>query len=99
MVMVMMMMMIIIIIRGNYFSPSRLCRRSRSTAQRIENAKIAQTHLFYLLAFETMGPINVVELEFISDLGQRISRVTDDPQETFISVPCVPTHFNCHSAH
>jgi len=29
-----------------------------------------------------MGPINVVGLEFISELGHRISRVTDDPRET-----------------
>jgi len=48
----------------------------------IKCAEIAQTHLLYPLAFETMGTINVVGLEFISDLGHRISRVTDDPRET-----------------
>jgi len=50
----------------------------------IKYAEITQTHLFYQLAFETMGPINVVGLEFISDLGHRTSRVTDDPRETSI---------------
>jgi len=45
-------------------------------------AEIAQTHLFYPLAFEIMRPINVVGLEFISDLGHRISEVTDDPRDT-----------------
>jgi len=57
---------------------------AEAAAQRneIKYAEIAQTHLFYPLAFETMGPINVVGLEFISDLDHRISRVTDDPRET-----------------
>jgi len=50
-----------------------ICRKE------IKYAEIAQTHP---LAFETMGPINVVGLEFISALGHRISRVTDDPRET-----------------
>jgi len=48
---------------------------AEAAAQRteIKYAEIAQIHLFYPLAFETMGPINVVGLEFISDLGHRIS--------------------------
>jgi len=51
---------------------------AEAAAQRkvVKYAEIAQTHLFYPLAFETMDPINVVGLEFISDLSHRISRVT-----------------------
>jgi len=48
----------------------------------VKYAEIAQTHLFYPSAFETMSPINVVGLEFISDICHGISRVTDDSQET-----------------
>jgi len=49
----------------------RAAAAAEATAQRkeINYAEIVQTHLFYPLAFETMGPINVVGLEFISDLG------------------------------
>jgi len=59
-------------------------RTAAAAAQRkeIKYAEIAQTHWFYPLALETKGPIDVVGLEFISDLGHRISRVTDDPRET-----------------
>jgi hypothetical protein len=57
---------------------------AEAAAQRKESkyAEIANCHLFYPLAFETMGPINSLGLEFIRDLGHRISRATDDPRET-----------------
>jgi len=63
---------------------ARAAPAAEAAAQRkgIKYAEIAQTHLFYPLAFETMGPINVVGFKFISDLGHLISRVTDDPRET-----------------
>jgi hypothetical protein len=37
---------------------------------------------FSPLAFETMGPINGAGQEFILDLGQGISAITDDPRES-----------------
>jgi len=63
----------------------------------IKYAEIAQTHLFYPLAFETMGPINTVGLKFISDLSHRISRIRDDPRETsflFQSISVAIQRFN-----
>jgi hypothetical protein len=53
-------------------------------AQRRETkyAEISKTHLFFPLAFETMGPINRAGHEFVYDLGHRISAITDDPRET-----------------
>ena len=45
-------------------------------------AVISQTHLFFPLAFETLGPINQAGHDFISALGHRIFSVTDDPRET-----------------
>jgi len=58
---------------------ARAAAAAEAAAQRkeIKYAEIAQTHLFYPLAFETF-----VGLEFISDLGHRISQVIDDPRET-----------------
>ena len=70
----------------SYVAMTSVCAAAaaEAAAQRKESkyAEITQTHLFYPLAFETMGPINSVGLDFISDLGHRISRVTDDPRET-----------------
>jgi len=59
--------------------------------------KQPKLNFFYPLVFETMGPINVVGLEFISDLGHRISRVSDDPRETsflFQYISVAFQHFN-----
>ncbi|HSN23902.1 MAG TPA: reverse transcriptase domain-containing protein, partial [Methylomicrobium sp.] len=57
---------------------------AENAAQRkeIKYAEIMKTHLFYPLAFETLGPINRAGHEFLSELGHRISTVTDDPRET-----------------
>ena len=73
-------------VAASYVTMNSVCAASaaEAAAQRKESkyAEIMRSHLFYPLAFETMGPINSVGLEFICDLGHRISRVTDDPRET-----------------
>ena len=53
-----------------------------ASRKEIKYADIAQTHLFYPLALETLGPINQEGHGFLSDLGRRISAVTEDPRET-----------------
>jgi len=77
---------------------ARAVAAAEAAAQRkeIRYAEIAQTTLFNLLAFETMGTINVVGLEFISDLGHRISRVTYDPRDTsfMFRISVAIQHFN-----
>jgi hypothetical protein len=40
------------------------------------------SHRLVLLAIETLGPINAECQRFISELGHRITAVTDDPRET-----------------
>ena len=40
------------------------------------------SYKFIPVACETMGPINAKALDFISDLGKRITAVTGDPRET-----------------
>ena len=42
---------------------------------------LSHSYCFFPLAFETMGPINVEGLSFLSQLGHRISTVTEDPRE------------------
>ena len=43
---------------------------------------LANTHIFMPLAVETGGPWNIQAIEFIQDLGKRISDVTNEPLET-----------------
>ena len=45
-------------------------------------APLAQTYVFVPIAVETMGAINSVGLEFLGDLGRRITQVTDDIRES-----------------
>jgi hypothetical protein len=69
----------------SYVAISSTCAASaaEAAAQRkeIKYADIARTHLFFPLAFETMGPINEVGQDFISEIGHRITSVTEDPRE------------------
>ena len=46
-------------------------------------AEISRTHLFFPIAFETLGPINRVGTEFLSTLGHRLSLISDDPRESY----------------
>ena len=41
-----------------------------------------ETHVFIPLALETLGPINTVGLNFISDLGRHLTLATGEPKET-----------------
>jgi hypothetical protein len=43
---------------------------------------MTQTHFFFPLAIDTFGPINQAGQEFLSDLGHKISALTEDPRET-----------------
>src|SRR6218665_10209 len=40
------------------------------------------THVFFPIAFETLGPVNAEGAEFLSELGRRISSVSGDQRET-----------------
>jgi hypothetical protein len=45
-------------------------------------AGLARSHLFFPLAFETLGAVNSQGLMFLCELGRRISSVTGDVRET-----------------
>ena len=44
--------------------------------------QLAQSYTFIPVAVETLGPINNAGLEFLSDLGRRISQVSNDHRES-----------------
>ncbi|HSN23077.1 MAG TPA: hypothetical protein VLS45_02715, partial [Methylomicrobium sp.] len=70
----------------SYLTSTARCAASAAelAAKRKESkyAVISSTHHFCPIALETMGPINSLGTEFISELGRRISRITDDARET-----------------
>ena len=71
---------------ASYVTNTSVCAAAAAEAaasrKEAKYASISQTHLFFPLAFETLGPINQAGQDFISALGRRISTVTDDPRET-----------------
>jgi hypothetical protein len=72
-------------------------RRRNGSNVRIQRTRKSPKHIFFSLAFETMGPINYIGQEFILDLGHRISAVTDDPCEScflFQRISVTLQHFN-----
>ena len=46
--------------------------------------QLAQSYTFIPVAFETLGPINNAGLEFLSDLGRRISQESNDHRESAV---------------
>src|SRR6218665_3047698 len=48
----------------------------------IKYANLPVTHNFIPLAIESLGTINITGMEFLQDLGQRMTEVTDDSRET-----------------
>ena len=48
----------------------------------VKYALLPATHTFVPIAFETLGPVNAEDAEFISELGRRISAVSGDRRET-----------------
>ena len=45
-------------------------------------ASIATTHLFVPIAVETMGPISVAAMNFLTELGRRLTARSSDTRET-----------------
>ena len=46
-------------------------------------AGLPASHLFVPVAIETLGPINEAGHSFLSELGRRLSTISDDPRESF----------------
>jgi len=48
----------------------------------IKYSALASTHIFFPIAFETSGVMNRLAVDLISEIGRRISSVTEDTRET-----------------
>ena len=60
-----------------------------SAAQAADERKVSKydglsaSHPFVPIAVETLGPINEAGHSFLSELGRRLSTISDDPRESF----------------
>ena len=45
-------------------------------------AGLPASHLFVPIAIETLGPINEAGHSFLTELGRRLSKISDDPRES-----------------
>jgi hypothetical protein len=73
---------------------------AESAADRKESkySSFTQSYAFVPIACETLGPIGSKAVEFLSDLGRRISSVTGDPREgshLFQRISVAIQRFNC----
>jgi len=73
-----------------------LLRKRRQTRKQPNTLHLVQTYVFVPIAVETMGAIDSDGLEFLGDLGRRITQVTDDIRE-FACLP-VPASVSFYSA-
>jgi len=55
---------------------------SAAGRKEMKYAELARTYLFIPIACETLGPISAKAMDFLSDLGRRITLVTGDVRET-----------------
>jgi hypothetical protein len=53
-----------------------------ATRKNAKYSELSKTYLFVPLAFETLGPINESGLDFIIDLGSRLSQMSGESRET-----------------
>ena len=63
------------VIFRSHLGQQRLQQKEKKTAK---YSQLSRTCMFTSIAMETFGPINSQGLEFLSDLGRRISQVSDD---------------------
>ena len=70
----------------SYLAHSAACAASAAeNAALRKTAKyttLSQIHHFYPVAIETLGPLCASSVEFITDIGRRITAATCDPRET-----------------
>ena len=72
--------------------------QSASDRKNVKYAELARSYLFVPIACETLGPISPRAVDFLSDLGRRISSVTGDAREgsfLFQRISVALQRFNC----
>jgi hypothetical protein len=71
---------------------------SAATHKELKYAELSRSYHFIPIACETLGPLNEKAINFLSDLGKRISATTGDPREgTFLfqRLSITLQRFNC----
>jgi len=58
----------------------------RKTAKYLQ---LAQTYTFVPIAVETLGPMSSVGLQFLSDLGRRITQASTDQRQSAFLFQCL----------
>jgi len=64
--------------------------------------QLAQTYTFIPVAVETLGPVNSVGLQFVSDFGRHITQVSSDHSESAFLFQCLSVliqRFNAVAVH
>ena len=56
--------------------------RQAASKKNTKYIDITSTHIFYPIAIETAGSLDVQALEVIEEIGRRITEATEDPKET-----------------
>ena len=75
-----------------------LVAKQSSACKLAKYSELAISHIFVPLALESFGHICAEALTFLSELGRRISVVTEDMRETtflFQRLSIATQHFNC----
>ena len=70
----------------SYLAHSAACAASAAEDAALRKTakytSLSQIHHFYPVAIETLGPLCASSVEFITDIGRRITAATCDPRET-----------------
>ena len=53
-----------------------------ATRKEDKYVELQQTYTFVPLAFDTLGPINLKGVEFLQELGRRLTAISDDNRPT-----------------
>ena len=69
-----------------------------SDRKELKYSELTLSYIFVPIAFETLGPFGNKAINFLSELGRRISSVTGDPREgshLFQRISLATQRFNC----
>ena len=76
--------------------------RQAASTKNTKYIDITSTHIFYLIAIETIGSWDVQALEVIEEIGRRVTEAMEDPKETMYLFQRLSRPFRgvtrCHSS-
>jgi hypothetical protein len=83
-----------------HITSQQACSAAESASDRKESkySELARSYIFMPLACETLGPFGNKAVDFLTELGRRITSVTGDPREgsyLFQRISIAIQRFNC----